>query len=238
LPATPIFSARGAWARRSGSIDNARNKVGPANIAALTNNTTGVAGSAVVDLVIPTSPFDATAAGGAQRAAFNTALGKVSDAGRVLVNALNVVRPLLGLDLLVQSFGTAAVANTLPAQDKTVATASGTAALDFATGVLAMKKVKDNHRRRVLAVNEVFAALGHPTIPVSALTGSFGGGLTMVDPGTPAAAATGASAVSKAVADAFLTAQANNLATVATKWNLLFDGSGFVSTYGLQVVAG
>lgn len=218
------------------AIDHARNKVGPANVPALTDNTTGAAAASVVDLVLPTAPFDATSAGGAQRAAYNTAVGKINNAGKVLSNSVNDVRALLGLDSVTHGFGTEATPDTLPALDKVVTEGNGNTALDYESGLASMKKVKANQRKLLRAVNEVFVALGEDPVS-SSFKGSVGSDLTAADPGTAAASATGASAISKAVMDTFLDSVADNFATIADKWNDIFDGSGFVTDRPLHIVA-
>lgn len=218
-------------------IDNARSALDALATPALTDNTTGTGGASVVDLVLPSSAFDATAAGGASRTDFNTAVGKISNAHKVLTNSINRLRAGAGLAAITCAFGVEAVADTLPAQDKTTTAAvTGANALDYASGQTAMAKIKQNERKLVAALNDVLYAIGEATITDASL-GSVAQGVVLSDPGTAAASATGASAVSKVVADAFLLAHANNLATIAAKWNAIFS-AGITSTQALHAVAG
>ncbi len=212
-----------ADAIRGIAIDLARTKVATASVPDLTDNSTGVAAASIVDQVIPSVAFDATSAGGADRAATNTAFGKIENAGKVLVNSFNNVRVRIGLPVM-SAFGTAAAADTIPAQDLTVTTASGTSAIDFNTGRASMLSAKKNIGSLVQGFNEIMAALGETKV-ASAMLGDLPFG-ALVDIATADAAATGASSIAKTVMDAFLTASAANIATLAALWNGVFIQTG------------
>jgi hypothetical protein len=207
------------------AIDLARDKAATAAIADLTDNTTGVAAASVVDLVLPTAVFDASSAGGAQRAGFNTAIGKFENAGAVLGDHLNKLRARLGLELVSWASGTISSAATLPAQDKSVSTASGSSALNYESGRTAMAAAKANLRKLVRAFNECMVALGWPKV-TDGLTGSFGDGYALAAIADADADADGETAISKTVADTFLDSLADNLATLAAYWNLRMAGAG------------
>lgn len=107
--------------------------------AALTDNSSGsAAGGAIAAVAVP-APFAHVAATAdlAQRAAFNTAIGKHDNALAVLAKYLNdsALTPLAGKDLLtLNATGVVAVAGTIAAVDKTVTATTGEA--DKATGLL------------------------------------------------------------------------------------------------------
>jgi hypothetical protein len=208
----------GEKAFRALAIDNARMKVEIAEVADLTDNTTGTAGASVADIPVQTAKFDATSAGGAQRAAFNTALGKIENAGRVLTNSMNNVRARLGMTLLSAASGAQAAKDTIPAQDKTVTEATGTSAADFTTGKAAMLAAKDNVGRLLRSLNEIMIAIGEDEL-ASSLAGDVASDDDLVALTAASASSDGSSSVSKAAADAFLTAVANALASIAGRWN-------------------
>jgi hypothetical protein len=213
------------------AIDLAREKAATAAIGDLTDNTTGVAAASIVDLVLPMAVFDASSAGGAQQSGFNTAIGKFENASAVLGNHLNELRARLGLELVSWASGTIASAGTLPAQDKSVSTASGSSALNYESGRTAMLLAKQNLRKLVRAFNECMVALGWPKL-ADALTGEFGDGYALVaiaDAGADDQTGTaddGKTAISKTVADTFLDSLADNLATLAAYWNIRMGGAG------------
>lgn len=225
------------------AVDHARIKLEIAAIGDLTDNTTGVAALSVVDQVLPTAVFDASAAGGATRTEFNTAIGKFEDAGKVLVNAFNDARARLGLPLLSAASGAEAAADTIPAQDKSVNTTSGATSLNYTAGRTAMQKAKDNLHRLVRGLNDIRVAVGHEKL-ATALSGSLPSDYALVTIADAAADADGATAISKAVADTFLDSLADNLATIAASWNDamfqtglsdLTDSSGGTPAAGLAV---
>lgn len=232
-----LFGADGLGAVIRGlAIDNARAKIMASDIEDLTDNSTGtsaLAGVGIVDLVIPTVAFDATSAGGSPRAALNTAIGVLENALAVLAEAMNTARAKLGLTAYTYA-GTVAVANTIPAITKALTATSGTSAVDFVSGRAKLIQAKQHLRKVVHGMDEVFVAVGADPL-VSALTGEYSG-VALSAIADADAAATGASSISDAVADAFLLAFANNVATIAAKWNaVMVQGS---DTQALQVVAG
>lgn len=202
------------------AIDNARRVIESTQIGDFTDNSTGTAASGIVDLAAFPAVFDATSAGGAQLAAFNTAIGKVENALAVIGGYLNRARGRLGLSQISLGVGAIATAGTIPAQDKTVATSNGTSALDWASGRASMLVAKQNLQKVVRAFQEVRVALGYSKLP-SALTGAVSDDYALADIPTAAASSTGASSIAKTVVDTFLTALAANIATIAAQWNLM-----------------
>ena len=204
------------------AADNAQSRLQVAAILDWTDNTTGTFAEAFFDLNVAPAVFDATSAGGAQRAAINTAIGKIKNVEKVIVNALNLARVKIGLDSMSVGEGTEAAASTLPAQDKTVASASGTSAVDHASWLVTAAEIKENQRLLIYGFQEVYVALGNSPIP-DLMTGSVvsfdqvEGELNTITAVT--AASTGASSVAVANVNTFLTDLANNWATMAVAWN-------------------
>ncbi len=222
---------------RGMAIDNARLKVEVASVHDFTDNTTGAAGSAIVALPIgATGPIDATTAGGSSASALNTSLGKIANAGKVISNTINEASALLGLPASSAANGTQAAADTIPAQDKTSTAANGATAADFPSTVTAMRVAAGNLNELIYGANAVLVALGANKLNTA---GPFGtpGGLALVALPTVNAVAAGPGAVAKADVDAFLTAYANNLATLAAAWNAAMN-QGSPGAGPLHVVAG
>lgn len=203
-------------------IDNARMKIEVTQVPDLTDNSTGVASATVsaVAMAIPTAPFDATSAGGAQLTATNAAFVKIENAGRVLVNSINNARARLGMPNMAAASGVQAAADTIPAQDKSVATANGVSAIDYATGIAAMLQTRKNIYRLFRGMNGLFRAMGEPIMSHTLINAAnFPSDLNLSAITAASASATGASSISKTVMDAFLDACANNIATMALVWN-------------------
>ena len=100
------------------AIDMIQVKIDAAEVGSFT----GTAGAALVNLIVPSEPFDATSAAGSQLAAFDAAMGKVESALAVLAQKLNPVQAVADLDPIIYQ-GTVAVAVTIPGLDKTVTVA-------------------------------------------------------------------------------------------------------------------
>jgi hypothetical protein len=216
------------------AIDNARLKIEVSGVHDFTDNSTGVAGSALVNTPIPAVKIDATSAGGAQAAALNTSLGKIQNAGLVIENTINTARTLLGLALLTGTAGTQATADTIPAQDKTGTSGTGSAAADFVSSVGALKAAKDNLARLTRGANEVLAAIG--VAPLAYNQGSHALDLAIATIATVTASGTGTNALALADATAFLAAYAANVATLAATWNAAMN-QGSPGAGALHVVA-
>lgn len=220
-----VFDGTLAALIRGLAVDNALNHLrariaaeafDPADLA-FTDNSTGVAGTAVADLPIPAAPHTASGSTGAQLTGLNAALAVLSNGIAVVAANANLLRAEVGLPAIVYA-GTVATPGTIPAQTKTVAGAQGTAAADFGAGFAALTAAKDRVRSLVAALDETLAAVGAGPI-ASGLSGSYAGGDLLAIPAATAAAAGGVNALSKAEADAFLTAAANAVATIADLWS-------------------
>lgn len=186
-----------------------------------TDNSTGVAGAVVADEPLPSAgKVVASGTDGAALAALNTAFGKVENGTKVVGTLVNQVRALVGLAAISFAAGTVATAGTIPAQDKTTgAGASGTSAADFNSAFTAFQIAKQNLKTLALAVNETLVAVGLTPFEIND-KGAVNPSPALLDiPTVSAAAAGGLNALLKADADAFLTASANDLATIAAKWN-------------------
>jgi hypothetical protein len=214
------------------AADLALSKIEQALITDFTDNSTGTAATSFVDLVIPTAAFDATSANGASRANWNTAVTKILNGTGVIAKQMNLARVRIGLPLLSWVTATIASAGTIPAQDLNTSTAvSGASALDFTDGAAKMLLLKKNMRVLVIGFQELLKALGYTTL-ANTFAGSFSPGhpgYALVDVPAAAASATGASAISKTVADAFLQASANNMASLARAWNDIMDQGTAIS---------
>lgn len=247
------------------AIDLAKAKIQNSKITDFVDNTTGTVQSPPVfaDLVIPTVKFDATSAGGASQANFNTATGAFESGAAVIADWLNRIRARIGLSAIKFGDGTITTAGTVPAQTLTVSSVSGTSALDFVDGVAKMTLVKNNMEVLALAANETLSALGNAPIgPITAIvqpvSGTFtktagnyltgGAQWSMAAVAAASASASGASAIAKTVVDTFLGSLANNLATLISAFNtttvgaLVFaaltdSSTGTATTYPYSVTA-
>ena len=143
------------------AVDMTQVKIDAADVGSFTDNSTGTAAAAFADLVVPTESFDATAAGGAQLAGFDTATGTLENALAVLAQKLNLVRGMLGLGPIGYG-GTVAVAGTIAALDKSIAAATGASTVSVATGSDRMGPVRLGLQRLVFAWNETMTSAGMP----------------------------------------------------------------------------
>lgn len=216
------------------AIDNARLKVEVSTVKDFTDNSTGVAGASIVKMGVPTVAIDGTAAGGVTASALNTSLGKIANAGNVMANTINEASSLLGLVATTAASGTQAAADTIPALDKTGASGAGNAVADFATAVTALKRARDNVHHLTNGVNEVLVALGQAPVPCAKVSHVLDKALLAIP--TVNASTTGTSAISKTAVDAYLTAVANNIATLAAAWNAAMN-QGTPGQGPLHVVA-
>jgi len=217
------------------AIDNARLKVEVAAVHDFTDNSTGVAGAAIVGLPIPVAAIDATAAGGAQLTALNASLVKLQNAGKVITNTINEASALLGLSANVSASGVQAAADTIPALDKARTAANGVTAVSYASAVAAFTTAAANLNSLIYGANAVLAAVGAPALKTA---GPFGvpESLTLAAIPAAVAVAVGPGALAKADADAFLAAYANNVATLAAAWDVAFN-QGAPGQGALHVVA-
>jgi hypothetical protein len=183
-----------------------------------TDNSTGTDGGSVVALTTPVAAVSATGANAAAVAALNTALGKSQNALRVMGTLVNLARARLGLNPITFAGGTVATPGTIPAQDKTIATATGTSAADHASGIVALDVTKEKLRRLTWHMNEVLIAIGEAPI-VTEIKGQPPTMLLSVTPTVDASAATGIVALDRTQTNAFLLALANNVKSLSVKWN-------------------
>jgi hypothetical protein len=227
-----VFAADDGLSRvvRELSADLARLKLQQlataAEITDFTDSSTGTAAATFADMVQPVAAFDATSANGATRTDFNTAVDTVENAMAVLADGLNRARARVGFNAM-SAPGTITTAFTVPAVTKSVNTTNGATSLDYSDGVLKMLIVKRNMKHLVGAWNELRVAMGFTPIAdaINIPTG-YTASLALAAVANAAASATGASAISKAVADTFLTKCADNIATMAAQWNLIFASGG------------
>ena len=219
------------------AIDNANLKVQVAAVHDFIDNSTGVATSPpvlpnltpLVDGVVDAT----TLAVGANLAALNTSLGKLQNACKVMTNTLNVARSLIGLTALTCAVGTQVTVDTIPAQDKTNATASGTSAANFASAYTALAVGAANVYLLAEGANEVLTAIGALNVTLPKVPRAYGQVLSAI----PAVVAdtTGASSASQADVQGWLIAVSQAIATLAATWNVAMTQS---DTTPLNVIAG
>lgn len=227
--ASHLSTGRLANMLRGMAQDLAQTKIQNAQLIDFTDSSGGTAAASFAEAVVPSAAFDATSAGGALRTDFNTAMTAFQNGLAVVADNISKARGRLGLPVIAFTSGAIATAGTIPAQTLSVTTTSGATSLDYASGRAVMLAAKANLRVLAEAYNELLIATGRSPIPV-AMTGDFSMNKvsssvtarpTLTTLATAAASATGASAISKAVADAFLVKMAAGLATIAASWNIL-----------------
>lgn len=209
-------------------IDNARKAIQVAGVADLTDNSTGTGGTSFTDVPLPSGAFNATSAGGAQTTGFNTSLGKINNAFRVLTNSMNNARGRLGMPLLVAVEGTQAAKDTVAALDLSVTTTSGATSADYASASAAMTNVRRNLTLMEDAFQHLLDAVGNNR-EVNTSKADFALTSTMTVTGTVTSSADGTNSLSKADCDLFLAAVANNIATLAKHWNEIMVQAGFTA---------
>lgn len=208
------------------AIDNARGRLASPAVAVLTDSSTGTAiGTGVIPLLSLPGSYVSEETDRAPKAGFDTAVDKSYDALVVIATWLNLERAKLGLTAITVT-GSPATAGTIPAQDKTL-TAVASNCVDYATGHAQLSRLRDNLARLILAANEVVSAIGMPGL-IDDTRGSLGGNpYTLVQEAATGDAVTGADednlTIAKATADAFLTAYANAIATLAVRLNAAVD---------------
>lgn len=204
--------------------DHARIKLENAGIADFTDSTSGAAAADAAAVAVQAAAFDAGSAGGALRTDFNTQITQIRNGLAVMADHCNNVRARLGLAPMVWSEGTIAAAGTIPAITKTVTTTSGATSLDYAEGVAVMTAARNNLATLVVGLNEIASAIGEPVLTEATLGTPARTTHTLEVLASAAAAASPYdSAVSKAAADIWFTAMAANMASMALKWNLMFN---------------
>lgn len=206
------------------SVNSARAAVDALDITAITDNSTGVGGSAIVAVNTQDAKVAQSGANLGSRTAFNTAIGKVNNALSVLASYLSGNGwEAIGQTALAGYDGAIAVAGTVPALDKVVAGVDGSAGnsmlrVEFNS---AISRARNNLATLVRVYNSLAVSLGVATLVdgsggAASGTNAFLGNLT-----APTAVGAGAVATSdlatKAAADAALTALANNIATLSDK---------------------
>lgn len=200
------------------AIDHARIKIENANVVDFTDNTGGSAVGTLPALRTVFTSFNATAAGGSQTTALNTTLGKIRNAQRVMANTLNNARGRLGLSVVTPLEGTQATANTLPAQDLTSTAASGATAATAISAGAALNVARANQVKLARAANEIMTAIGSPAIK-SLITGIVSSDYILALIPAATSSVDGTLAASAAEVDVFLTALANNYASIAKQYN-------------------
>lgn len=182
-----------------------------------TDNSTGDAYTFIEDFALPKVPHTASGSTGVQIAAFNTANAGVLDALTVLVKNLDLLHVVIGIQRL-DGDGTVATPGTIPAVTKSITAAAGTAAADFDSVVAALTDVKDKVRRSVDYLNATLEVLGLEPLRSELVSGLYEGKLEAA-PVAVAAGTGGVHAAQKEEVDAFFSAVADVIATIADHWN-------------------
>lgn len=197
--------------------DNARTRIN--NFGSLTDST-GATPSYANGIVAQSgkniAAFTESGTASAQKAAFDTATGKVEDAMAVLVRFMNRINGNLGLPLITDdSAGAVATDGTIPALDLSVS-AVNTSCVPYATGKLRLETIRLNMARLVAFANRIAVAVGEPKL-VSALGLSFDGDAVLDEVAATGTATDGTalSTISAAAVTAELAAIGNNLSTIA-----------------------
>ncbi len=151
---------------------------------------------------------------------------------------MNRGRARVGLPNVSWASGTIATASTIPAQTQSLSTAEGASAIDYATGVAVMQEMVENLKTIQDATNEFLYAVGEShgsqnkvipdalVVPVSSWVETMITAPALQAISNPSASATGALSISNTVMTTFLTAVANNIATIAAFWNnFVFGGT-------------
>lgn len=195
-----------------------------ASPAALTDSSTGVAGSALAPVLTQDVKVAASGANLAPRAAFNTAIGVVNNAIAVLATFYNTnVFAKIGTPLLSGFTGTVVTPGTIPAMTKVLTATDGSsdAAMLRSEANAAIVRARNNLSTLVKAYNIAATALGAATL--NDLTGGSSDAALVINAAVTAAStvltasvAAGDQATDAAV-DAALTALANNVAFLAAK---------------------
>lgn len=151
-------------ALRALAQDGARSRLEISAISDIVDNTTGVAAAAIVAVGTPANA-NASGTNLAPKAAFDTAMGKLDDAGASLARTLNEYLGLLGADLLAWSVGTV-TQGTIPALDKALAAVdgSGDTGVEAVSGRAALVTARNNFATLMKIANKVSAALGDTTL--------------------------------------------------------------------------
>ena len=210
-------------------VREARRSLYGASVSALTDNTTGVAN--LPSIVNCPVPFVNALSGsnGAQAAAFSASLGKIKNATAVLVAAFNAVAGRFTLPRITYSEGSVATPYTLPALDKTSTTAGVATAVDFQTAVAAMNAVELNLDILSYAFNELLLVLGQKKLKENLGQSAKSFAVLSLLPAVQNAAASQQSMLATDV-NTWLTAVANNFATLAAAWNMQIIGDAITLT--------
>ena len=215
------------------AIDNARLKVEVSSVHDFTDDSTGTA-SSIAALPLPVTALDVTAAGGAQTVALAASLVKVQNAGEVMTNTINEASALLGLPANVSASGAQVTADTIPALDLSGTASNGATAASFASTVASFQVAKDNFARLLSGANAVLVAIGAAPLSDTVL-GNHAIDLTLAAIPAPVSVSAGPGGVALADTTAFLSAYANNVATLAAAWNAAMNQG---TPGALHVVAG
>lgn len=212
---------------RNIAIDNARQKFATDTFTKMTDSSTGTANTVgtLTALTVPAAFVHVTGSDLAPKAGFDTALGKIANAAASVAANLNTYRAALGLPIITRNDG--AVTAAVAAFDKTLSgvDGSGTDAVEALSGQTQIKYAMDNLATLIYAANEVLEALGYRTIADNS-GGSVIDGLTLYDQdatGTGVAGTATAKSLSDTAVDTWLTAMANNYATLLYFLNFAID---------------
>ena len=156
----------------------------------------------------------------------------------MISNTINEASALLGLPASSAASGTQAAADTIPAQDKIGTSATGTSAADLLHGGRRDARAEGQPQRADLRHERGLRSDRREQGRHRWTSGLTPRGLALDRHSRPSnAVAVGPGAVAKADVDAFLTAYANNLATLAATWNAAMN-QGSPGAGPLHVVAG
>lgn len=215
-----------AEALRNLAIADARRCVAAAvtatTLAAMTDNSGGAAADGTVGAIPNIAAFTEAGTASAQKAGFETALGKVKDGLTELAAALVALKGIVKASDITQSIGGAAPDGTIAAYTVSL-TAVNTSIASYAGTTTIVENIRNQFHTLVTETNKFAVATG-----VAKLTNNVGGKVISpatlpalsVDTGT-AVSGTALSGISKAGGDAFLAACAAATKELSTKINAI-----------------
>lgn len=232
---TKLFSGAGhlhdgtlADALRQFAISDARTKLAAAvsatTLADLTDNGTGAAANGTVNAITIPPAFTEAATASAQKAGFETALGTVKNALTEIAAKVVAAKAIIPATDITQAVGGTSPDGTIAAITKSL-TAVNTSIAAYAGSKTVCENIRNYIATLVCEMNKLCVAVG-----VTKLVDQTGGaiispatlGALSIDTGT-AVDGTALSGISKAGGDAFLTACADAVKELSTKWNELLD---------------
>lgn len=195
-----------------------RTAISGATLLSLVDNSTGVDTAGAVPAIGTFEPFvHASGSDLAQKAAFDTAIGKTNNAVAVLKGIVNQMLTTLDLSVAISGGnGTVATAGTVPAQDKSVTGVDGasTTALERLSANQQMVVARNNIATIIKALNYVAINVGYVTLADNS-GGNASPTYALTNPASTASGVDASGATcAKAAVDIALDNMADGIATI------------------------